>query len=387
MLGDIYFYIWRIENSMKKNISPLIVISLLSMVLLTIIFSNKQYLTRKFRLEYIGGLKNDFLNQKEQLLYFFNGKNQIKEVNIKTSLKNYLILQDERKKMLTNHLKNGTWWLEENIKVNGEIRYDKKDNEKIKLKLFGKFQDHYRDDDLFSFRVEYKTKEKNEWGFNFLRPWSRDYNMNFIINSLYQKMFNGPYINYEPVNLSFNNNFLGLYFAEDFFSKTTLVRNNIQKGSVFTIENDSINLKYSNNLNFNYDISSKIELIKKYDAVNIFSFCLVINNYHPLIDMNLHFLEYNNSVNPLFREGYIVPIEGNIDVEKKFNEYFKRFNLKYDQEVNNQIYKNIQLFKEKIPEFLNSKEYLEFKDLMIGSRFEFVKREKLLLSNLKKIKV
>jgi len=372
---------------MKKNTSPFIVISLLSMVLLTIIFSNKQYLTRKFRLEYIGGLKNDFLNQKEQLLYFFNGKSHIKEVNIKTSLKNYLILQDERKKMLTNHLKNGTWWLEENIKVNGEIRYNKKENEKIKIRLFGKFQDHYRDDDLFSFRVEYKTKEKNEWGFNFLRPWSRDYNMNFIINSLYQKMFNGPYINYEPVNLSFNNNYLGLYFAEDFFSKTTLVRNNIQKGSVFTIENDSINLKYSNNLNFNYDISSKIELIKKYDAVNIFSFCLVINNYHPLIDMNLHFLEYNNSVNPLFREGYIVPIEGNIDVEKKFNEYFKRFNFKFDQEVNNQIYKNIQLFKEKIPEFLNSKEYLEFKDLMIGSRFEFVKREKLLLSNLKKIKV
>ena len=370
---------------MKKNVIPLIIVSLLSIILVVIVFNNKQYLIRKFRLEYVGGLKNDLLNQKEQILYFFNGERKIKKVSINTSLKNYLILQDERKKMLNNHLNNGTWWLKENIKVNGEIKYDIKENEKIKIRLFGKFQDHYRDDDLFSFRVEYKTKEKNEWGFNFLRPWSRDYNMNFIINSLYKKLFNGPYINYEPVNLSFNNNFLGLYFAEDFFSKTTLERNNIKQGAIFTIENDSLNLKYSNDINFNYDASSKIKLINKHNVINIFSFCLLINNYHPLIGMNLHFLEFENSVNPLFREGYIVPIKDTIDVERKFNEYFNRLNFTYDEVVANQILKNIELLKQKIPEYLSSKEYLEFKKLMIGSQFEFDKREELLLSNLKKI--
>lgn len=370
---------------MARNILPVIIISLLSVFFFSVVLINRDYLLRKFRLEYAGGLKNDLLNHKEQLLYHFTGKKQIKEVNVNTSLKNYLILQDERKKMLNNHLKNGTWWLEDNVKVNGEINYNKKENERVKIRLFGKFQDHYRDDDLFSFRVEYKTKEKNEWSFNFLRPWSRDYNMNFIINSLYKKLFNGPYINYEPLNLSFNNNFLGLYFAEDFFSKTTLERNNFKQGSVFTIENDSINLKYTNNLNFNYNTSSKIKFIKKDDVINIFSFCLLINNYHPLIEMNLHFLENENSIYPLFREGYIVPIKGTIDIEQKFNAYLNRFNYKFDEEVMNKIFKNFQLFKQTIPEFLTSKEYMEFKELMIGSRSEFDRREKLLLSNLNEI--
>ena len=77
---------------MKKNVIPLIIVSLLSIILVVIVFNNKQYLIRKFRLEYVGGLKNDLLNQKEQILYFFNGERKIKKVSINTSLKNYLIL-------------------------------------------------------------------------------------------------------------------------------------------------------------------------------------------------------------------------------------------------------------------------------------------------------
>ena len=295
---------------------------ILSLLIIGILYLNKDIVQRSLITINLGSLYVELLNDKAEFLNFINGNN-LKKISITMSPNNYVRMQKERSNMVSNYIKNGS-------QGNGKNNFFKSiyseagQEVDTEIKIFGMNPDHFRDSDAHSFRLKFK----NSIGFgnkkvNFLNPRSRDFITDPLLNIIFSKIYSGIQISYEPVQVNLNKSNYGIFLKEDFFDKYLIEENRRRESVIFEIVNDSIipnyygeekeflNLVNSLESNYQREYSSFLEKIdhEKLKAVIIMS--LVINDNHPLSDINMHwyFNPVNGKIEPTIREGFVKKID------------------------------------------------------------------------------
>ena len=137
------------SSFVKKLLITLFVLFLGSLVL------NKQIIKSTLITINLGSLYVELLNDKAEFLNFINGNN-LKQVSISMSPNNYVRMQKERSKMVSNYVKDGSLWNGKNNFYKAEYS-EGKENIDAEIKLFGMNPDHYRDSDAHSFRLKFKN--------------------------------------------------------------------------------------------------------------------------------------------------------------------------------------------------------------------------------------
>ena len=225
-----------------------------------------------------------------------------------------------------------------------------------KVKLFGMNSDHYHKNKL-SLRIKFKggrffAKKK----INILSPKTRSFQMDHIYNQAYKNKFGGIRIEQTPIVLCINNESKGVYFIEDFFDKYLIEKNNKKESFIFE---SGFNDKFqgSNQISklntedgyFNINtrpkgkkwenLSKRIidlfhnnnpnELFSMIDAEKlnaVIGLCLFAQDYHPLLDINLHWYynPVNNKLEPLIRESSINEIPIDYPIDAIWEEFYKK---------------------------------------------------------------
>ena len=375
----------------KKLLITLFVLFLGSLVL------NKQIIKRTLITINLGSLYVELLNDKAEFLNFINGNN-LKQVSISMSPNNYVRMQKERSKMVSNYVKDGSLW-------NGKNNFYKavysegKENIDAEIKLFGLNPDHYRDSDAHSFRLKFK----NSSGFgkkkvNFLNPRSRDFITDPLLNMIFSKVYSGIQIRYEPVQINLNKSNYGIFLQEDFFDKYLIEGNRKRESVIFEIVDDSLQPNYYgeekeflslvNSLETTYqkDYMSFVDKIdhEKLKAVILMS--LIINDNHPLSEINMHW--YHNPVNgkiePTIREGFVKKIDTvNIDELLKNNKLI--FDV-FKGKIELSFYDDLKLNLNQIRDLIRTDStYSSFKQKMIGFNKQVTEKEDMILYNIDRI--
>ena len=182
----------------KKNFFNKRLTVILSLLIIGILYLNKDIVQRSLITINLGSLYVELLNDKAEFLNFINGNN-LKKISITMSPNNYVRMQKERSKMVSNYIKKGS---QSNGKNNffKSIYSEAGQEVDAEIKIFGMNPDHFRDSDAHSFRLKFK----NSIGFgkkkvNFLNPRSRDFITDQLLNIIFSKIYSGIQISYEPV--------------------------------------------------------------------------------------------------------------------------------------------------------------------------------------------
>lgn len=375
----------------KKLLITLFVLFLGSLVL------NKQIIKRTLITINLGSLYVELLNDKAEFLNFINGNN-LKQVSISMSPNNYVRMQKERSKMVSNYVKDGSLWNGKNNFYKAEYS-EGKENIDAEIKLFGMNPDHYRDSDAHSFRLKFK----NSSGFgkkkvNFLNPRSRDFITDPLLNMIFSKVYSGIQIRYEPVQINLNKSNYGIFLQEDFFDKYLIEGNRKRESVIFEIVDDSLQPNYYgeekeflslvNSLETTYqkDYMSFVDKIdhEKLKAVILMS--LIINDNHPLSEINMHW--YHNPVNgkiePTIREGFVKKIDTvNIDELLKNNKLI--FDV-FKGKIELSFYDDLKLNLNQIRDLIRTDStYSSFKQKMIGFNKQVTEKEDMILYNIDRI--
>ena len=375
----------------KKLLITLFVLFLGSLVL------NKQIIKRTLITINLGSLYVELLNDKAEFLNFINGNN-LKQVSISMSPNNYVRMQKERSKMVSNYVKDGSLWNGKNNFYKAEYS-EGKENIDAEIKLFGMNPDHYRDSDAHSFRLKFK----NSSGFgkkkvNFLNPRSRDFITDPLLNMIFSKVYSGIQIRYEPVQINLNKSNYGIFLQEDFFDKYLIEGNRKRESVIFEIVDDSLQPNYYgeekeflslvNSLETTYqkDYMSFVDKIdhEKLKAVILMS--LIINDNHPLSEINMHW--YHNPVNgkiePTIREGFVNKIDTvNIDELLENNKLI--FDV-FKGKIELSFYDDLKLNLNQIRDLIRTDStYSSFKQKMIGFNKQVTEKEDMILYNIDRI--
>jgi hypothetical protein len=379
------------SSFLKKLLITLCVLILGSLVI------NNQIIKRTLITINLGSLYVELLNDKAEFLNFINGNN-LKQVSISMSPNNYVRMQKERSKMVSNYVKDGSLWNGENNFYKA-VYSESKENIDAEIKLFGMNPDHYRDSDAHSFRLKFK----NSSGFgkkkvNFLNPRSRDFITDPLLNMIFSKVYSGIQIRYEPVQINLNKSNYGIFLKEDFFDKYLIEENRKRESVIFEIVDDSLQPNYYgeekeflglvNSLETSYqkDYISFVDKIdhEKLKAVILMS--LIINNNHPLSEINMHW--YHNPVNgkiePTIREGFVKKIDTvNIDELLKNNKLiFDVFKSKIELSFYDDLKFNLNQIRDLI---ITDSTYNSFKQKMIGFNKQVTEKEDMILYNIDRI--
>lgn len=378
------------KTNNRKNTSYLQLGIFIILLSLTLIAKNQIY--RSFYTVNLGGLYVDFLNFKAELNYLFNSKS-INKVNISMSPNNYVKLQNERTKMVSNYIITGDHWLRENNYF--KVKYTEDSlKSKGEIKLFGMNPDHYRDNNGHSFRIRFDGGT----GFgskklNFINPRSRDFITDVYSNQLYNKLTKGLKINHRVVKVDVNKIDYGFFIEEDFFDKYLIEKNNYRDSPIFEIIKDSIHFNHigdedeflSKSLEltdlYNNQYEKFIELIDVEKVKALLFVSLIINDYHPLLEINLHwyFNPVTGLIEPSIREGFVYNIEevnfDNLILPGVLKDIYKK---KIQNSLENYIVENIET-AENI--FVN-KEYQRFRNDLIGFKNNVLEKENIIKNNL-----
>jgi hypothetical protein len=328
-------------------------------------------------------------------------------VDISMNPSDFVLLQKERARMITNFIINGDQWLGNNSKYNCNVSLGK-NRTKAKLKIFGMNPDHYRDADGHSMRV-YSGGGKGfgDKEFNLVKPYTRYFNADLLGNIIFKKLFNGLSIKYEPVDLLFNKMDYGVYLTEEFFDKYFIERNSFRESLIFELIEDSVHFNYIpksiefeekadfiTNIINDDDNNEFLALIDKNKMYGFLSICYLFNNYHALYGINLHWY-YNpvtNKLEPTIRETNVSKIINN-SPEDSFNLFLNNI-VAYNNEISNwvnyigvqkfktELFQNIFQVKNNISNILKDPEYLIYKSKLLGFEDKFLKNENSLVSNL-----
>ena len=381
----------------KKKIFNKRLTVILSLLIIGILYLNKDIVQRSLITINLGSLYVELLNDKAEFLNFINGNN-LKKISITMSPNNYVRMQKERSNMVSNYIKNGS-------QGNGKNNFFKSiyseagQEVDTEIKIFGMNPDHFRDSDAHSFRLKFK----NSIGFgkkkvNFLNPRSRDFITDPLLNIIFSKIYSGIQISYEPVQVNLNKSNYGIFLKEDFFDKYLIEENRRRESVIFEIVNDSIipnyygeekeflNLVNSLESNYQREYSSFLEKIdhEKLKAVIIMS--LVINDNHPLSDINMHwyFNPVNGKIEPTIREGFVKKIDQiNINEllsnNKLILDVFKnKIEFSFYDDLNHQLSRIRNLIK-------TDSTYNYYKQKMLGFSKQITEKENLILSNIERI--
>lgn len=377
----------------KRNKITYKPIFILVIALLIFGFLFKDVLFRSLVTVNLGGFYVGLINKKAAFVNAINN-NDVDIFEVSMSPNNFVKLQKERTIMSSNYILTGDQWNSPNNYFNSKVRVENKKS-KAEIKLFGMNPDHYRSSNGFSFRLKFDGGV----GFgskkvNFLNPRSRDFNSDFLSNVIFSKLADGIKINYDLYRVVFNKSDYGYYLKEDFFDKYLIEENNRRESLIFEVVGDSIHFNHIGDDNEFISLSNEIidlknnnykEFLERFDIEKIKSILLIsliINDKHPLFDINLHWIHnpVTGLFEPTFREGFIYKID-NIDFD----------NLTYPDLINdlyNQYIKHdfTKFLKSKLPLvediILNDQEYLAFKKKMIGFQSEILSRENIILKNI-----
>lgn len=379
------------SSFVKKLLITLFVLFLGSLVL------NKQIIKRTLITINLGSLYVELLNDKAEFLNFINGNN-LKQVSISMSPNNYVRMQKERSKMVSNYVKDGSLWKGKNNFYKA-VYSEGKENIDAEIKLFGVNPDHYRDSDAHSFRLKFK----NSSGFgkkkvNFLNPRSRDFITDPLLNMIFSKVYSGIQIRYEPVQINLNKSNYGIFLQEDFFDKYLIEGNRKRESVIFEIVDDSLQPNYYgeekeflslvNSLETAYqkDYMSFVDKIdhEKLKAVILMS--LIINDNHPLAEINMHW--YHNPVNgkiePTIREGFVNKID-TVNIDELLNNNKLIFDV-FKGKIELSFYDDLKLNLNQIRDLIRTDStYSSFKQKMIGFNKQVTEKEDMILYNIDRI--
>lgn len=383
-------YLKKSKHAFNRLYITLFVIFFFFLILL-----NKNIIQRSLITINLGSTYVSYLNEKAEFLNYFK-QNQLPTVSLEMSSNNYVRMQQERSKMVSNFVLNGFQWNNDNIYYN--LRYnDQNEINKAELKLFGLNPDHFRSSKGHSFRIRFKDAGKGYENkkFNFVNPRSRDFVTDPLINILYKDIFNGIKINYTPLKVLLNKSNYGIMLKEDFFDKYLIEDNNRRESLIFEVTKDSLYFNHkgednefdalSRNLNNLYksSYSEFLDLVDKEKLRGAMIISLIINDTHPLIDINLHW--YFNSVNgliePILREGFV----NKISLSHNFHKLSESNKLIQDVFVNNKSFFYENLFDDLVEirrVILENEEYKKIKNQLSGYSKQIKEREKIILSNI-----
>lgn len=341
----------------------------------------------------LGGLYVSFLNTKADFINKLND-NEVDILEVSMSPNNYVRLQKERSIMASNYVINGNQWTSENHYFKSRVLINEKKS-KSELRLFGMNPDHYRRSNGFSFRLKFNGGE----GFgnkkvNLINPRSRDFNSDVLSNIIFYELSKGIKINYDLFKVIFNKSDYGYYLKEDFFDKYLIEENNRRESVIFEVLKDSIHFNHIGDDNEFMSLSQEIEdlYMNNYEEfLNLFDIekiktilliSIIINDKHPLLDINLHWV--HNSVTglfePTFREGFVHSLNdfelNDLTYQGLVNDLYKRF---IQDDFNEFVATNLSLVKKII---CNNKDYKDFKNKMIGFKDQIETRENIILENI-----
>lgn len=341
----------------------------------------------------LGGLYVSFLNTKADFINTLND-NEVDILEISMSPNNYVRLQKDRSIMLSNYVINGTQWISDNQYFKSKVLINDRKS-KAEVKLFGMNPDHYRNSRSFSFRLKYNGGE----GFgnkkvNLVNPRSRDFNSDVLSNIIFYELSGGIKINYDLFKVIFNKSDSGYYLKEDFFDKYLIEENNRRESVIFEVIKDSIHFNHIGDDDEFMSLSQEIEDLNRNNYLKfldlfdiekvktILLISLIINDKHPLLDINLHWV--HNSVTglfePTFREGFVYTLIdfelNNLTYHGLINDLYEKF-IKKD--FNEFVKTNLPVVKKII---LNNGDYKDFKNKMIGFKDQIQTRENIILENI-----
>ena len=387
-------------NSHNNYGKYLVIISFVCVVIIS--YFNYDYLKRSVSTIYLGSLYDEFLNEKAGLINYFNNIN-LDRYNFMLSKNNYVRLQQERAKMINNYKSSGNQWAGENQYFKSKILIGDK-NLKGELKLFGMNSDHFRSQNGHSFRVKYK-KAGEKFGnrkFNYINPRSRDFNSDFLLNLIYNKLYDGIRIHYKPVEVYLNKNRFGIMLEESFFDKYLIETNSRRESVIFEFTEDGqIHFNYIDNKNesdysgyildlYRNDYEAFLNKIDLNKLKSVIILGLISNNAHPFSTINLHWY-YNpvsDLIEPTIRESFTTSLK-NYNIEAVLNEIIENNPIIKDLflDSKNIFFRDLNNNLTEIENIINyDSEYLEFKQKMIGFSDKINEREMLLKYNISALK-
>lgn len=378
----------------KKNIRLTFLFVLF--ILAFLIFLKKEYLRRSIVTVYFGSLYNEILDQKATLSNYFSDI-KLDQYYFTLSKNNYIRLQLERSKMISNFKIQGTQWNLNNTYYKSKIKINEK-SIKGKLKLFGMNPDHFRSQNGHSFRVKYKKggEKLGNRKLNYINPRSRDFVTDYLVNLIYFKLYDGIRINYKPVEVFLNKNRFGIMLEESFFDKYLIETNNRRESVIFEINNNEFYFNHlDNDSDSNYSgyledlyFKNYTQFLKKIDINKVRSLIIlgmIINDEHPFSPINLHWY-YNpvsDFIEPTIRESFVHSInENNTNYNKILNN--NQILLDLSPEIEKEIsFSNVQEDLDKIKGILlNDNEYLNFKNKLSGFKNFIIDREDKIFKNI-----
>ena len=377
----------------KTNISRIYILIFVLIIVATIFFT-RDIIYRSLVTVNLGSVYVELLNEKAEVINYLKN-NEIKTVNLSMSPNNYVRMQKERSSMVSNYVLKGNQWFGDNNYY--KVRYnDGSSDVKAEIKLFGMNPDHFRDSDGHSFRLRFDAEQGfGDKKLNFLNPRSRDFITDPLLNIIYGKVYGGLKINYSPARVVLNKSNYGIFYMEDFFDKYFIEQNRKRESLIFEISNDSLYFNHIGEDDSFLEIGSKLNLlyhndydsfIDKIDIDKIKALIVlasVINDAHPLSDINMHWY-YNNVtglIEPTIREGFVkkstsINIDKIVENNTIINDvYHKHINSDFLYEMKS----DLALIKEII---LNDEEYNNLKNTMIGFGNKINEREKVIIENI-----
>lgn len=319
-----------------------------------------------------------------------DSENNFDDVHLNFKFNQYIKLSNQRSRYVYSkrHFVNGEQWIErEDVYAKATLKYNGK-KYRVKAKLFGKNNDHFRHPYKWSFRVKAKDyiKDFKNGKFNLLQPNTRIYITDALCNKVFEK-HDILSLEYKPINLKINDRPQDVYFVEDFFSKYLIERNGYRDSYIFTF----IDLKHPNTEDLNEgqlldltrmkeDIRNQPSLILDEDKFDKFlAISFLAQNKHPYLTDNFHMFYNNvsNKVEPIIREVMFIEkltIASREDLEnqvKTFTRHIKRYNknlstyldsISNNKERLNKILNDIQVVAEDIKEIQSTEDWKSFQD-------------------------
>jgi hypothetical protein len=378
----------------KTTISRIYILIFVLIIVATIFFT-RDIIYRSLVTVNLGSVYVELLNEKAEVINYLKN-NEIKTVNLSMSPNNYVRMQKERSSMVSNYVLKGNQWFGDNNYY--KVRYnDGSSDVKAEIKLFGMNPDHFRDSDGHSFRLRFDAEQGfGDKKLNFLNPRSRDFITDPLLNIIYGKVYGGLKINYSPARVVLNKSNYGIFYMEDFFDKYFIEQNKKRESLIFEISNDSLYFNHIGEDDSFLEIGSKLNLlyhndydsfIDKIDIDKIKALIVlasVINDAHPLSDINMHWY-YNNVtglIEPTIREGFVKKstsinidkiVENNTIINDVYHKHIINSDFLYEMKS------DLALIKEII---LNDEEYNNLKNTMIGFGNKINEKEKVIIENI-----
>lgn len=371
----------------------------ITITVIFLFFSEREYLKRSISTIYLGSLFNEIIDQRAKVYNYFNNVS-LDNYQFTLSKNNYIRLQLERSKMVSNFKTFGNQWNGENAYFKSKININKKEI-KGQLKLFGMNPDHFRSQNGHSFRVKFK-KGGEGFGnrqFNYINPRSRDFITDYLLNLIYFKIYDGIRINSKPVEVFLNKNRFGIMLEESFFDKYLIETNSRRESIIFEIHNEKFDYNYlDNDSDSNY--SGYIEdlyykdynkFLEKLDIKKIYALLIlgmVVNDEHPFSSINLHWYynPVNDRIEPTIRESFVYEITSEVNNLQSILNNNKILSDLYTIKGDKLNLSNISDDLDKIKGIINSdKEYQNYKKKLSGFKNFIDKREEIILNNIEKL--